>query len=76
MSNQTTVKIQLDSTAKSQAENILKNSGITMNTAVNMFIQEINKHGRIPFTKLPNEAKNNFSYEINSDDLIKYLTCS
>ncbi|MBB5335978.1 type II toxin-antitoxin system RelB/DinJ family antitoxin [Pectinatus brassicae] len=76
MSNETILKIKIDEPAKKNAENILKQSGLTMTMAINMLIQEINNHGKIPFNSSIHNSKNNTSLPINPTDIITYLTCS
>lgn len=76
MSNETILKIKIDEPAKKNAENILKQSGLTMTMAINMLIQEINNHDKIPFKPSIHNSKNNTPLPINSTDIITYLTCS
>lgn len=76
MPNETVLKIKIDEPAKKNAENILKQSGLTMTMVVNMLIQEINNHGKFPFKSSLHETKSNSSVPIDSTDIITYLTCS
>jgi DNA-damage-inducible protein J len=51
------IKIKIDSKDKELATNILKDLGLDMNTAINMFIQQIIKTNGIPF-EIKNQTPN------------------
>jgi addiction module RelB/DinJ family antitoxin len=59
MANTTTLNLRINPLVKKQAEDILSKLGISMSTAINMYLRQINMTGGIPFPielpKVPNE---------------------
>ncbi len=55
----TTINVNVDSKIKEEATNVLKNLGLNMSTAINMFLVQVIKTEGIPF-----EVKNN-TYNMN-----------
>lgn len=54
MEKTATLNLRINPTVKSNAENILKQLGIPMATAVDMFLRQVSLTGSIPFSvKLP-----------------------
>lgn len=52
------INVMVDKQDKEQATNILKDLGLTMSTAINMFVKQIIKEGGIPFEiKNPKPSK-------------------
>lgn len=43
------INVQVDAKDKEQATNILKDLGLNMSTAINMFVKQIIKHDGLPF---------------------------
>lgn len=63
MEKTATLNLRINPTVKSNAENILKQLGIPMATAVDMFLRQVSLTGGIPFSvKLPVVPQ-----EINAD---------
>ena len=59
MSNSTNLNIRTEKTVKDQAEIIFSELGLTMSTAINMFLRTAIRENGIPFElklKVPNEA--------------------
>lgn len=51
------MSIRMDSELKKQAEGMLADMGLNMTTAINLFLRQVVRQGRIPFeiaTDLPN----------------------
>lgn len=59
MANTTTLNLRVNPAVKKQAEEILSELGISMSTAINMYLRQINMTGSIPFSielpKVPND---------------------
>ena len=52
------MSIRMDTELKKQAETMLSDMGLNMTTAMNMFLRQVVRQGRIPFeiaTDIPNE---------------------
>ena len=57
MANTINVNIRLDEDLKKQTEVLLSNMGLNMTTAMNMFLRQVVRQGKIPFeiaTDIPN----------------------
>lgn len=53
----TNMSIRMDTELKKQAESMLSSMGLNMTTAMNMFLRQVVRQGRIPFeiaTDIPN----------------------
>lgn len=53
----TNISIRMDTELKKQAEAMLSDMGLNMTTAMNMFLRQVVRQGRIPFeiaTDIPN----------------------
>ena len=51
------MSIRMDTELKKQADAMLSDMGLNMTTAMNMFLRQVVRHGRIPFeiaTDIPN----------------------
>lgn len=65
MEKTATLNLRINPTVKNNAENVLKQLGIPMATAVDMFLRQISLTGSIPFSvKLPAVPR-----EINADTM-------
>lgn len=65
MTKNTTLNLRVDPIVKQQAEDVLNKLGITMSTAINMYLRKIYLTQGIPFTmELPI-----FPIDINSDEM-------
>ena len=56
-SNTTNISIRIDNELKKQADAMLSDMGLNMTTAMNMFLRQVVRQGRIPFeiaTDIPN----------------------
>jgi DNA-damage-inducible protein J len=58
------VSVQMDGELKKQAESLFSDLGMSMSTAINIFLRQAVREGRIPFeiTKDPFFSKGNIKY--------------
>ena len=45
-----TINVRTNTDTKKQAKHIAESMGVTLSTAINMFLVEFNKQGKFPFT--------------------------
>lgn len=71
MAQTATLNLRVNPEVKSEAENVLSQLGISMSTAVNMYLRQIALTGGIPFTlKLP-AAPRHLDADAMSDDELR-----
>ena len=63
MSKDSTLSLRIDSELKSEVEDILKQLGIPMTTAITMYFNQIKMYNGLPFTpKIINKPKSIYDY--------------
>lgn len=63
MVNNTTINIRTDKTTKSQAEKLFDSFGMSMSTAINVFLKQAVREQRIPFD-INNEVPNALTEQV------------
>ncbi len=75
MANNTTLNLRVNPIVKRQAEEILSELGISMSTAINMYLRQINLTGGIPFSveipKAPVEINSELMTEVELHDKLQ-----
>lgn len=64
MANTTQVSFRIDENVKTEAERVLKEMGLTLSTAINVFLVKVGREHRIPFeiSSDPFYSEENMSY--------------
>lgn len=76
MSKDSTLSLRIDSELKSEVEDILKQLGIPMTTAITMYFNQIKMYNGLPFTpKIINKPKSirDYTEEELYDDLMQCI---
>lgn len=64
-----TVQLRMDADLKLETEYILKNIGLTMSSAVNLFCRQVVNQGKIPFELVANDVLNAETIKAMNDTL-------